>query len=271
MESRFSAGGAPGAFISGQRSKVAQAPRATTAPAINASGQDQVAAAESDPHRIEAIREVPRELPHAKIYLNDVQEIANILVEASRSPRNPNPAIKLSTDIETFASFAAMAKRGGTAYKFTLTVGDWSPSLSFRGVLRPELSLVGLENEKQWSTYAKIRGIFDTRSFKLKNAVGGLPTWTKSLLYLFWLLLPYPAKFASDKRSALIGALIWLVLTLLGFSELFRRSAVVFQDSHAKSDGPSDRMITYAQNFLFALLGAALSVALQALYDHFKH
>jgi hypothetical protein len=69
---------------------------------------------------------------------------------------------------------------------------------------------------------------------------------------------------------AAVLAVLIVVPALVGL-ELARRSVVIFKRFHAHKTWISERLQTYLQNILFTLLGAVLSVILQALYDHYKH
>jgi hypothetical protein len=62
----------------------------------------------------------------------------------------------------------------------------------------------------------------------------------------------------------------YLIASAIVITELFRRNAVVLAPSHKFIGKWNERFLSYLQNFLFALFGAALSVILQAAYDRIK-
>src|SRR5437899_8494815 len=118
---------------------------------------------------IEKIREVPRDLPAARLYLDDIKEITQIMVDAVapillRFHEDPNVvytfghgsrASTKATSIEDLKSV------GGSSSHFQIKVGgSLGIELRVRGSLSPELSLYSLSEVEARAGYQKIESVF---------------------------------------------------------------------------------------------------------------
>jgi hypothetical protein len=258
LESRHAASGAEGAAVWGVTYQTMEPVTQLTTGSIEST-------------KATMIREVPTELPHAKLYVDDLEEIAALLLAVAVSNRRPHPRVRLATESQIFPSFSAMLQQGGLSRHFTLSIEDAYISVRFYSLLPPRIELVGLAEDTQWAVYSKVKAIFDTRSYRFKNAVLALPLWIRIGAYLVWLTIPSSFAHSHSKVTmAAVLAVLIVVPALVGL-ELARRSVVIFKRFHAHKTWISERLQTYLQNILFTLLGAVLSVILQALYDHYKH
>jgi hypothetical protein len=213
------------------------------------------------------IRDVPRTLPNARLYLDDLEEIAKIL-----SDLYPNKTITYQIgDTEQYETITDLEHRGGSSSLFWIAIGDRLTGLRLYKILPPELSLYSLDKTIKWAAYAKVRAVFDSRGFKLRNALGSLPIWLRWALFFVWVIaLPRLFNYTSTKSISIAENAVWLILSVLIGLELTRFSRVVFSRSNHVAHKGRESSRTYLTNFLFTLLGAALSVLLQALWDHFS-
>ncbi len=237
--------------------------------AVLTPGPDKLALTDAAPPTtgISKIRKVPAKLPDAKLFIDDLEEIAEILKSVARSERTPRPQIKLSTDTEEFVDFDAMLNRGGSSRYLRMEVLNRSLSIRFYSILQPELDLVGVAEPNGWATYSRIKSIFDSRAYTCKNALSSLDPWSKKSLWVVWIALPYLLGHL-EHRLARGALLVYIVLSMLTAFAYYRPSVVVFRRSHTQRQWINDRTFNYLQNLLFTVLGAALSVLLQAVYDH---
>src|SRR5207244_7836062 len=61
-----------------------------------------------------------------------------------------------------------------------------SHRLSFQKWNNPSVSLYGLEPNKQWGAYGKIRVVFEKRRLFLRNLLDDLPEWLKYTSSIFY-------------------------------------------------------------------------------------
>jgi hypothetical protein len=220
------------------------------------------------------IRAIPSELPDAKIYLEDVEEIANILIDVYRKERSDyedEPKIIYLIGNEQFDSLESLQTLGGTSTKFAITInGNISRSVQLIGMIPPEAHLSGLDDQSQWMVFGLIKSIFESRSYKFKNAVRALPTSIKISIYAAIVIGFQLINFGHGTLRATLLAALYLIVPALIVMELLHRSVVIFSPAHKVSSGWTEQRRGYIQNLLFALLGAALSVIFQAAFDHFK-
>jgi hypothetical protein len=132
-------------------------------------------------------RTIPEELPNAKLYLEDVEEIASILLETygqASDGYKAKPSITYTIGDEEFPSLGALAARGGVTRELRISISDsYSKSVRITKWIEPRASLSGLSEEIQWMAYGRLTLIFESRGYRFKNAVSSLPTWLKWAIY----------------------------------------------------------------------------------------
>jgi len=85
------------------------------------------------PMTVTTVRKIPSELPHAHLYLEDVEEICKILLDAFSRPSTSQPTILFSIgDDLQMDSIDDLERRGGPAKDFSIEVGGarWKPRTS---------------------------------------------------------------------------------------------------------------------------------------------
>jgi hypothetical protein len=144
------------------------------------------------------IRRVPSHLPHAHLYLDDVEEICKILLDAVckasegrviyAPPGYEGPSIRYSIgdDLE-MDSIADLKEHGGSARKFKIEVrvpltASW---MIFDVFASPTVELGFLGEAEQWGVYSRIKAVFEPRKYILRSAITELPEWLNmSLLFI---------------------------------------------------------------------------------------
>jgi len=218
---------------------------------------------------IRKIHELPNELPHARLYLDDIEEISKILLEAcSASLKKFGEELNIVYTIgdSQMDSIEDLQTRGGSTTALEIKVGKWgSAGVHFRGILKPTIALYSLERDQAWAVYAKIKSIFDRHQLRFKNAVANFPTWLNVALYFVIVLgLPFLIGFIPSKSNggfpsrAVYAGGCFIFLVIVGVS-LFWPSSVLLVRSHESSKTASATKRGYVRDLVFLVLGALIA------------
>lgn len=165
------------------------------------------------------IREIPSELPHAHLYLDDVEEICRLLKDAVSAkpehPKNPSVSFLVGEDL-LIDSIEDLVAHGGSATKFTIGVGPYGAYLGINGSLPPNLGLSGVRDDLKMGVYGSIKAIFEDRQHVLKNDIFAVPMWIRLTLYVIGLPLLSVAITKIDKAPFYAIGYIVLVV-VVGF------------------------------------------------------
>ena len=196
-------------------------------------------------------------LPHAHLYLEDVQEITNILLEATAAVlttfHEKAKVVYRVGDLRT-DSIEELRTLGGSTTDFQVSVGSRSlyNSVQLRGHLEPQIRLHSLGQQGCRAVHAKLEAIFDHRRLTIKNAIFRgprwnaifrLPGWLKWLAYVVILISPtlfsrVVAHIHSLSSVVRIGPTFfvsyWILVAILGFV-YFWPSRVSFVHSSSPS------------------------------------
>jgi hypothetical protein len=228
---------------------------------------------------VRRIQEVPRDLPHAHLYLDDLEQIAKILLDAHKGPlAELKEAARITYSIgnSEMDSIDDLQVLGGSARKIKIKLGDRyaDVSLEFYRFIKPTIALYGLPDGDRWAVYARIKSIFDQRQLQIKNVIEDLPGWLKVLSYSLVILFPnvvIPLGGLSLLTFCILVAYA-VFFAFLTFT-LFRSSRVFFVRSHEKVKISSAARRGYARDLIFlaigALLGALANNTIKLLTDRF--
>ncbi len=221
---------------------------------------------------IQKIHELPGELPHARLFLDDIEEISKILLNAyTASLAETRKEAKITYTIGDLRmdSIDDLQTLGGSTTDFRITVGEHgSAEVGFRGFfLNPSIALYSLDEQERWAVYAKIKSIFDRRQLGIKNAITVLPTWLKGSLWaLLGALIPSVCGWLVPTRFGFWPAIGYAVLTLLGFVVLLRPSRVFLVRSHESSNLSSAAMKGYVRDFILIIIGALVAELVRYIF-----
>jgi hypothetical protein len=229
---------------------------------------------------------IPDTLPHAHLYLEDVQEITNILLEATAPVitrfREEAKVVYRTGDLQT-DSIDDLRALGGSATDFQVSVGSRSlyNSVQLRRHLEPQIRLYSMGQQECCAAHAKLEAIFDHRRLTIKNAIFRgprwnaifcLPEWLKWLAYVAILVFPtllsrVVAHIHSLSRVVRIGPTFfvsyWIFVALLGFI-YFWPSRVSFVHSYESAG----RRKAFAAIMLLVTV-AVVAGAIRLLFTHF--
>jgi len=244
---------------------------------------------------IKRIRELPSELPHARLYLDDIEEISTLLAEAYTSaltalnakyqaeyqlPANkkvvPDEAVKIVYRIgdSQMDSIDDLREHGGYATNFSLIVLDSTSHAelhvhSFH--TNPKLRLGYPLEEEQWSVYARVKAIFDRRQLKLKNSILSWPEWLKLVSYiLIALIFPF-VPLLTRFPLRLFLYLIWTVLIVVTLYVIFRPSRILFVRSHERSKLSATARQGYVKAVVLLVVGGLVGKLIDLLFARLKH
>jgi hypothetical protein len=213
------------------------------------------------------IRKVPSELPHARLYLDDVEELCDILLDAFRNVKKPvyappsysGPAIRflIADDLE-MDTVEDLRRYGGSATKFKIMVKvDMTSWISIDGFTNPTLDTAfsELNESEQWALYSKIKAVFEPRKFVFKNAIVTLPGWLKWSLYVLLTFGMLPVLGLLHAHNFWYA--VWGVFGGLIIFVMFRPSRVYFVGFRERSKLLIESRKSWIKAIVLILLGAA--------------
>lgn len=226
---------------------------------------------------IRKVQEVPRALPHARLFLDDLETVTNILVEAhARAKRQQNAQVTVSYRIRDaiYDSIADLEQLGGSTNEIEIILnlgGREVDALALYGrFTAPVISLYELSAEERWAVHAKLHDVFLHRGMYLKNLVLSAPKWLKIAFFtggniVLWsvTLFNIPGLHAWLIDAPVI--LSFLVAATVGY----RSSRVNFVRSYERRKLLSTTTKSWALNGLFFVLGLVVKEVVQRLVPRF--
>jgi hypothetical protein len=141
---------------------------------------------------------IPTELPPAKLYLDDINEILQILTDSSADCQASFVAGKSKCD--TLDDLKDL--RGRTTH-FVMDISSAGKHQTLEltpAVTRIHIYEIG-DQLAAWSKYVNVAAIFERRKLRLKSAVRSVGSWVFAGLWLLtvavWMFVPHPAKRLS--------------------------------------------------------------------------
>jgi len=223
---------------------------------------------------ITKIVSVPSELPHAHIYLDDVQQICDILTEAVRAELKDGDevAVRFYTKDLMMETVDDLKSYGGSLSDFRMTVSSRkygaNTSLSFSFFSEPTISLYLQNQEASWATYSKVKAVLDTRQLVLKNTLERLPYWLKVAL---WALAAFivPLLFVPLRTPWFVDVSYFVVFgTVLILAALPNRVSLVV--SHEKARLGVESRKAYVKGIILLFAGAIIGKFVEFLAQRIK-
>jgi hypothetical protein len=227
---------------------------------------------------IERIREAPSQLPHARLYIDDIREIENIIRGAFGNSEGisfeyiVDESLRISTADELLA-------HGSYCTDFVLVLCGEHLNIRQQPILRflksghPRFTAPYDLSEQEFELYGRIRVVFEDRALKLTNALRNLPSW---LTYPFQALSFVYVIIAFELTRSRHIALAWMVacLSVIGASMWwltdFRKSRVYLtrhrEDTLAKKQRRDERI----EKLLWLLVGVGIGSVATIITQHFS-
>ena len=198
--------------------------------------------------------EVPRELPAAHLYLEDVEQTCSILSDADRAnwPQRPIEVSFSSKDLR-MDSIEDLKIHGGSTTEFSIGVAVLG--VEFHYYKDPTIHLYSLDSESAWATYSKVKAILDARQFAVKNAFARLPYWFRVTLWVLVVFI-FPALLLARTRW-FVDAAYWIALAAV-FFVMIRPSRISFVHSHERSKVATQNRKGYIKAVILLFVGAII-------------
>jgi len=152
---------------------------------------------------------IPTRLPPAKLYLDDITEIWQILTESCDEPRTSVIVGNAQCD-----SLKDLPNMGGRTTHLMMEIS--SPGRHHTLSLKPGASSIHIhelgDQMMAWSKYVKVEAIFQKRKLGLKSIVRAAWPWMAGVL---WVLSVIAAKFVTVPRYLTIYEWVHLVTTVV--------------------------------------------------------
>lgn len=229
-------------------------------------------------------KRVPKDLPPARLFLDDLEMVIRVFQEAKQSqtenPENPagltakeQPTLKFEIEDHVCTELTDLPKIAETTHNFTMQVDfpDFSAFLQI-SPSSTRWDTYGLTTTEDWSLHSKLEPIFQARERPLTALVHRIPSsflWLGlgilGTLILFPLLVKYSLPFMSygiPLYRALLPPAVALVLLLIVHASLTSTHTILvlrpYSESSAQRRESANRK---AWDFAKILLAAVLAVA----------
>jgi hypothetical protein len=230
---------------------------------------------------VQILREAPSNLSHARLYLDDVEQVAAILVEALNSVPIPSyaPPERLATTVEYVLqdrkadTISDLHTLGGYSTEFSLVArrGYANVTVVIYHRLNPRVEARGLPETQQWETHGSIKQIFQRRSMVAKNILDELPSKLKSWISWLYVLIPFMFGFLLPHRA--LTYFLLMVVYVMGFVATgivtFSKSRVYFAYSYDKSRVAAEVRRGYIEKIALLASGALLNEVIRRVAAHF--
>jgi hypothetical protein len=223
-----------------------------------------------------AIRAIPRQLPHASIYLDDLFEIEDLFLAQAAARPTPisiafeyvlDGSIKITTREE-------LIEHGGSCSEFSLRLRSEetyvnTSVINIIGMAHIQFEIPYFLSDQAWEIFGKVEQIFKTRRDRMKAFADALPN-KAALLPLAWVLVLVVVSLLLHR--SLPPSLYWGGALLLFSPFLFDAIGIwkknliylrfIRMDQKARSAAWKDR----AEKLVWLLIGLAVGL----LFDRFK-
>jgi hypothetical protein len=253
------------------------------------------------------IQELPSDLPHARLYLDDIETVTRILSAAiaeaeaadidrlerakNKSLSGDKLAIQTSDRLpavlddvkvvyrigqEEMDSIDDLLDQGGSVTNLQVRVFTpripWNRcELDFSWASKPRLRLSFDKKSNEWEIHAKVRDVFERRRSVVKNLVEDLPYSIKTVAWIIMASGPSIAIALKGTARLVVEVFVGSVFLvfLLGFVVLVRPSRVYLVRRHEQSRTKSEARYKFWKGAGIFVLGALFTKLLDYLYTHF--
>ena len=192
------------------------------------------------------VQAVPRDLPHARLYLDDIENLTNVILEemsvqfkadvandpnaqSAKNERKFEPKVSYVLGQDEMDSIDDLQQQGGSVVDLEIRIENrrfyQNCSIRFRRHDQPSVTLNTLDVNRAWAAYAKVRAIFEKRRMFIRNLLDDLPT---SLVFASWIILsftPLVPNIGSSHSGRVMSAIE--ILCLINFL-LFAFGVIIY-------------------------------------------
>lgn len=218
---------------------------------------------------VRPVRKLPNNLPPARIYLDDIEEIAAIFTRITETCgstyyREQTTTYKIDGSItcDTIEDLRHLRQKRSGDFELTSGVG-------YIRISRYDTTwdIRASDDALQQTTYAQLSTIFEQRKMRIKALVRSFPWWTGILLGyavpgpVIALIRKLPV---SNSGQVSVGALLLVGLVLAIYKLVFQHSVVEFRNAHE-----SNTLSTRLEELKPYIVGAFIGGAFTALGQRF--
>ena len=204
---------------------------------------------------------IPSTLPPAKLYLDDITEILQILTDSSPDYQATFVAGRSKCD-----SLDDLKELRGRTTHFVMNIS--SPRRHQTLELTPSATRIHIDEIGDqlvaWSKYVNVAAIFEKRKQRLKSAVRSVGSWTFAGLWLLtsaiWMFVPHAAKPISIYELLRLATGVILAAAVVYYF-VCSHSVVYFRYSHRVGVGRwlEDHKPEIIVGVICALMGAIIT------------
>jgi hypothetical protein len=159
---------------------------------------------------------IPTQLPPAKLYLDDITEILQILTDSSADCQASFVAGKSKCD-----TLDDLKNLGGRTTHFVMDISGPGKHQTLElttSATRIHIYEIG-DQLPAWSKYVNVAAMFERRKLKLKSAIRSVRSWIFASLWLLtvaaWMLVPHAAKPISIRELPYLATGILLAAAVV--------------------------------------------------------
>jgi hypothetical protein len=235
-----------------------------------------------------AIRNVPTDLKHADIYLDDLFEIEEILSEPFARTNDPS-TISFEYEIDDEVRLTTreeLREHGGSSSKFRLNIiltrtepgrdsqSKKAPCLYLYNTTSPSLYLPFGSSMNPWEIFGRVDQVFNARRNKLKILAESAPFWTQALSAIALALLvgfALPRRVPSGPREAAVLSAYFISISLYWVCGPLRKNKIYFRDAREDEKGRAKRRNERVEKLAFLLIGTLLGTLGTLVVAYLKH
>jgi hypothetical protein len=223
-----------------------------------------------------AIRTIPRQLPHASIYLDDLFEIEDIFVNQANglpAPVSVEFEYVLGGSIK-ITSRDELIEHGGSCSEFSLRLRSEKPNVNTSvidliGMAHTQFEIPYFLSSQAWEVFGKVEQIFKTRRDRVKALADAIPLKAVFLPYIWFAILVVASLALHQSLPASLywgGGLVLVAPLLLGAIAVWKKNRIYLRfirtDQKARRAAWKDR----AEKIAWLLIGLAVGL----LFDRLK-
>lgn len=217
------------------------------------------------------------DMPPAKLYLDDIKDIVEILVDPGSDASSEPSVVKYEVRGRECDTLEDLEKLGGRAGRFEIRVSRGYRTSTVRSTGRGTSLWIAAPENDFWNKHGRVRRIFENNAIWWKSVLNkcfgrfsfviGFP------IFLFVLnLVSWHFTSSSEWRKTedeLYGLEVWLwVAFMFIYTFAFAGSTAVFRYSHTKGWGRWFE--AHGSQILLVVLGVVLKVLGDVLWRYFQ-
>ncbi len=222
-------------------------------------------------------KEVPTSLPAARLYLDDIEAIRKIILDARQPSDHSQIETKFYVADQVCTEIQELPKIGKRSRNFEMRLTEKGGFSARFGVSSRDTqwTTVGLPKAETWKAFHQLEVIFDRRKIRWRNLLPRDPSTLSFVGYLIVMPLLTDVMHRAGITSYHLGStyfgivmglmVLGIVLIALAPMFLLHPSVVIFRNSWDETERREDRNTRIFIALVSALIAFALGIASMAL------